>query len=275
MFPGSSSRSPWRVAAVDARTSPFGRGKVLRLQIEQGIRCIAQSQLKVLKAIDVPSAGLVALGNEGKLLSAAFLVVDVRRSSDIVETHWLETAAKTMKLFLTAMTKICRHNHGEIRSFNGDSILSVFPHRSLPPRTPAGGAVACGNAVRAAMQMKHCVLSMIRPVLGIRIDFGVGIDFGEVLVVCAGIRGRDNNDLVWVGRAPNRATKLADQGREPNHVFISDDVYRLLPPDMWSLDGRNPSWVSLPFNYAGQKSQAVTTRWALDFTGVPVRPIDS
>src|SRR5947209_12732705 len=51
----------------------------------------------------------------------------------------------------------------------------------------------------------------------------VGIDTGEILVVRSGIR--NNNDLVWVGRAPNIAAKLSQLRVPPYYTFITEDVY--------------------------------------------------
>ncbi len=60
---------------------------------------------------------------------------------------------------------------------------------------------------------------------GIEFDFGIGIDVGKVLVVRGGIRGENNNDLVWVGNATNYAVKLSALSKDDYHVYISKSVY--------------------------------------------------
>jgi len=60
----------------------------------------------------------------------------------------------------------------------------------------------------------------------IEFEFGIGIDVGKVLVVRGGIRGENNNDLVWVGNATNYAVKLSALGKEGYHIYISEDVYK-------------------------------------------------
>ncbi|OGH10431.1 MAG: hypothetical protein A2857_05425 [Candidatus Levybacteria bacterium RIFCSPHIGHO2_01_FULL_36_15] len=61
---------------------------------------------------------------------------------------------------------------------------------------------------------------------GFLFNFGIGIDSGKVLVVRGGIRGENNNDLVWVGNATNYAVKLAALCKEGYHVYISEDMYK-------------------------------------------------
>src|SRR5581483_7608309 len=54
----------------------------------------------------------------------------------------------------------------------------------------------------------------------------VGIDTSEVLVIRSGIR--NNNDLVWVGRAPNVAAKLSNIRNSPYHSYITKAVFSVL-----------------------------------------------
>src|SRR4051794_19768950 len=64
-----------------------------------------------------------------------------------------------------------------------------------------------------------------------------GVDTSDILAVRAGIR--DNNDLVWVGRAPNIAAKLCAL-REPNYSsYISGEVYDKLGNEAKLWEGRN------------------------------------
>jgi class 3 adenylate cyclase len=53
----------------------------------------------------------------------------------------------------------------------------------------------------------------------------VGIDTSKVMVVRSGIR--NNNDLVWVGRAPNVAAKLSGI-REGYAAYITKAVFDVM-----------------------------------------------
>jgi len=71
----------------------------------------------------------------------------------------------------------------------------------------------------------------------------VGIDHSSIHVARSGVR--DNNDLIWVGRAPNIAAKLSSIRMDKFKTFITPSVYKaLLKPskfqgsperDMWTL----------------------------------------
>ncbi len=132
------------------------------------------------------------------------------------------------KSFLWGITKIARMNDGELRSFNGDGALIVFIGDNK--RT---------NAAKAALQMSWFCIKVLKPKIesffetnnqlkDLDFNFGIGIDVGKVLVVRGGIKGENNNDLVWVGNATNYAVKLTSISDENYYVFITEDVYKYM-----------------------------------------------
>lgn len=182
----------------------------------------------VVKGIVVPDVEDIRLDNFGRELGLAILFIDIRESTRIVDAFRRTTAARMYKAFLHGVAQIARNNDGELRSFNGDGVLVVF-----------GGSAKCNHAVRAAMQMSWFARKVLRPqmrsyfrrnqkLFGIDFDFGIGIDVGTVLVVRGGIRGDNNNDLVWVGNATNSAVKLSAHGKNNYHIYVSRDVYKKL-----------------------------------------------
>ncbi len=46
------------------------------------------------------------------------------------------------------------------------------------------------------------------------LDCGIGIDVGDIFVVRGGVKGGNNNDLVWVGNPTNYAVKLSAQSKK-------------------------------------------------------------
>lgn len=176
----------------------------------------------------IPDVADVALGKIGKEIELAMLFIDIRESTKIVDGLRRTTAARMYKSFLWGVSKIARLNDGELRSFNGDGVLVAFIGDNK--RT---------NAAKAALQMSWFAQKVLKPKLdavfqnnqglsgqGIEFDFGIGIDVGKVLVVRGGIRGENNNDLVWVGNATNYAVKLSGLSKEGYHIYISEDVYK-------------------------------------------------
>jgi len=176
----------------------------------------------------IPDVADIALGKIGKEIELAMLFIDIRESTKIVDGLRRTTAARMYKSFLWGVSKIARLNDGELRSFNGDGVLVAFIGDNK--RT---------NAAKAALQMSWFAQKVLKPKLdavfqnnkglsgqGIEFDFGIGVDVGKILVVRGGIRGENNNDLVWVGNATNYAVKLSGLSKEGYHIYISEDVYK-------------------------------------------------
>lgn len=178
----------------------------------------------------IPEADDIQLGKNGKEIELAMLFIDIRESTKIVDGLRRITAARMYKSFLWGVAQIAKANSGELRSFNGDGVLMAFI-----------GDFKRTNAVKAAMQMSWFAQKILKPKFdavfqnsqqlsgqGIEFDFGIGIDVGKVLVVRGGIRGENNNDLVWVGNATNFAVKLSSLSKSEDgyHIYISKEVYK-------------------------------------------------
>jgi class 3 adenylate cyclase len=175
----------------------------------------------------IPEVADISFGKNGKEIELAMLFIDIRESTKIVDGLRRTTAARMYKAFLWGVAIIARMNDGELRSFNGDGVLVVFM-----------GDTKRTNAAKAALQMSWFAQKVLKPKLdvvfqnnqelrgqGIEFDYGIGIDAGKVLVVRGGIRGDNNNDLVWVGNATNYAVKLSHLSKGDYHIYISKDVY--------------------------------------------------
>jgi class 3 adenylate cyclase len=174
----------------------------------------------------IPDVDDIQLGKKGRELDLSMVFIDIRESTKIVDGFRRETAAKMYKSFLYSVAKIARSNGGELRSFNGDGVLIAF-----------NGDLKRTNAVKASMQMAWYCKNILKPRLDkyfannnqlkdVNFDFGIGVDVGKVLVVRGGIRGENNNDLVWVGNATNYAVKLSSLSKDDYHIYISEDVYK-------------------------------------------------
>ena len=58
------------------------------------------------------------------------------------------------------------------------------------------------------------------------LDFGIGIDWGKVYIIRAGLpRNPNNNDLVFLGESVNFAVGICEQAKGPYHVEISSKTY--------------------------------------------------
>lgn len=180
---------------------------------------------EVTKGTVIPNIEDIEFGKKGRELELAMLFIDVRESTKIVDGFRRETAAKMYKSFLWGVSQIARANGGALRSFNGDGVLMAFI-----------GDNKCTSAAKAALQMAWFCKEVLRPKVeaymsknsqldSMDFNFGIGIDVGKVLVVRGGMKGTNNNDLVWVGNATNYAVKLSGIKNPDMPIFISKEVY--------------------------------------------------
>lgn len=173
----------------------------------------------------VPKSDDVALAGGGVTMSATMLYADLADSTLLATRFDPRVAAMVIKLFLGPTCDIIRYHQGHIRSFDGDRVMGVFVGPSQEQR-----------AVRAAMHIFYAVHELMRPALdrhvpglrqaGYLMSHGVGIDRSDVMATRAGIRR--NNDLVWIGRAPNVAAKLSAIRTDPYGTHITGTVFGAL-----------------------------------------------
>jgi class 3 adenylate cyclase len=166
----------------------------------------------------------LTFGNFGLQFDATVLYIDMRGSTEILEKHNNPIVAKIHMAYFKAITHVVSILKGEIRSFNGDSMLVFFQG----PQTSS-----INIAVKAALQIKYIISNKdgINPILEkySAIDFGIGIDYGKILCTKIGLpRNQNNQDLIWIGRSVNKSTKISCERKSPNHIGISSLVFNNL-----------------------------------------------
>lgn len=203
--------------------------------LSSDVQSIITTPWDTRKGYTVPSTTDVALTGGAVELDATLLYADLANSSKMAKELDRRVAAKIMKAFLATTARLVRYHDGTIVSFDGDRILGVFI-----------GDLKNTTATKCALQIKYTVQYIIRPKFessydsvkkaSFTISHGAGLDTGTVLAVRAGARG--DNDLIWIGRAPNLAAKLSELRESPYHTFITASVYNLLN-DSSKYGGKN------------------------------------
>ncbi len=176
--------------------------------------------IKEMKGI--PTVDNVSHGKKAKKIKLCAFSIDLRKSSDLLLHHQKQTAGKIHKSFLAVASTVVLKYGGKIRSFQGDSILVFWP---------ANFKSQIMNAVRAAMEIKWFLSKEFENLFGkyTKLDYGIGIDWGEVYVIRAGIsRDSNNNDLVFIGKCVNFAVAIANLARSPSNIEVSTLVYNNL-----------------------------------------------
>jgi class 3 adenylate cyclase len=209
----------------------------------------------------VPETSDLRLGNEAVKLKATFLYADLADSTELA-IGTPEIAAEVFKAYLMGTTRIVRSLKGEVRSFDGDRVMAVFLE----------GAKNTA-AAEAALKINYFFSKILRPSFtgfyahrSLSLRQTVGVDTSEVRVVRSGIR--NNNDLVWVGRAPNIAAKLSSLREDGFGSYISKDVFDTMLDD--SKYGGNPRKLMWePRNWAAGAGYGVASVYRSNWTWTP------
>ena len=183
----------------------------------------------------VPEPNDLGLGNDAITLDATVLYADLDESTKLVDNNCREFAAEIYKAYLVCAARIIQAGQGKITAYDGDRIMAVY----------TGGAKDT-NAVRSALKINWAVNNIINPAIkkhypdrNYAVKQVVGIDTSSLFVVREGVRGENNNDLVWVGRAANYAAKLSGRNDAPTQITAA--VFNGLDSSL-KIKGKGSMW---------------------------------
>ena len=189
----------------------------LSSRISRDTKTLLSMKMQLIQAQKIPTPQEVAI-NEVKVIKTSVLHVDMRRSSDLLDIFDPIIALRVYKVFHAALVATARFKNGRVRTFAGDRIGVIFDLNKERPRS---------IAVETALLMEEMINNIVNPILSTNIkyeiEYGIGIDYGQMFVGKIGQSGTDNNDLAWVGKAMNTASKLADIPKPG--IYITDSVF--------------------------------------------------
>lgn len=170
----------------------------------------------------VPSVDDLRLeGNDAVKLESVVLYADMSESTKLVDSQNAFFAAEVYKAYLHCASKIIKNQGGVITAYDGDRVMAVFIGKSKN-----------SSAAEAALRINHARCNIINPAIddqygsnAYTVKHTIGIDRSPLFVARTGVR--NDNDLVWVGRAANHAAKLCSL---PNShpIRITKEVYDCL-----------------------------------------------
>ncbi|OCT15982.1 hypothetical protein A8709_10200 [Paenibacillus pectinilyticus] len=239
----------------------------LRNDIEQKVKAIMDTEFMVTDVDYVPDINdsRLTFGNTGLRFEATVLFIDMRGSTKILNKHNRRTVAKIHMAYLHTVAKISKDHGGEVRSYNGDSMLVFFQGTTN---------ASISSAIQAAMKMKFMIADSrggINQYLAkySAIDFGIGIDDSKILCTKVGISGENNRDVFWVSNAVNKAVVLSDNAKSPNHINISKYVYNSLTDNVKYHDPKGKRlnmWTEKTFKYndVDEKYYSTNFQWIVN-----------
>jgi class 3 adenylate cyclase len=181
----------------------------------------------------VPDPDDLTLDNTSVHLDrATVLYADLAGSTRMVDGHKWHFAGEIYKNYLYCASRLIWNEGGEITAYDGDRVMGVFI-----------GDNQSTSAAKCALKINYSVRETINPSLkaqypssNFSVKQCIGIDTSEVYVSRTGVRG--DNDLVWIGRAPNYAAKLTELS-ELGSTWITEAVFdRLNKEAKYASDGR-------------------------------------
>ena len=103
------------------------------------------------------------------------------------------------------------------------------------------------------------------------IDFGIGINWDDAYVIRAGSTDKkENNDLIYITKAVNKAVVLANMQESPNHIGITESTYsNLIDETIYAKDKQGKTknmWTENYFNFVGTEERFFETsyHWLID-----------
>lgn len=193
----------------------------LKEELSEAVKKILREQWSRRDGEVVPEPEDLGLGNDGVDLQAAVLYADLADSTTLVDTEDASKAAEYYKCYMVCAARIIKNAGGSVTAYDGDRIMGVF----------LGGSKNT-TAAKTALKINWAVQHLVNPAIKAQYGDGayqvrhvVGIDTSAIFACRIGVR--NDNDIVWVGRAANYAAKLSSLN-EANSVFITGEVFDLL-----------------------------------------------
>lgn len=176
----------------------------------------------------IPSRGQLTFKN-GYYVNVTALFIDIVGSSELPKKCRKPTLAKIYRCFLSECVAIMNsYDICKEISINGDCVWGVF---ETLYKENFDEVINVAAKLYSIVEILNYKLKKKKYEL---IKVGIGIDYGQALMIKAGYDGSSLNDVVWMGDVVNSACHIANEaGREGNEVIlISEDVYKKISKEI-------------------------------------------
>lgn len=157
------------------------------------------------------------------------LFVDIRDSSNMTDAHKRPVLAKIYRSFVSEMVALM-NGHDTCRevNINGDCVWCVCEtnYKKDIDGVFSLAAKACSLVDILNYKLKKKGYQ--------RYEVGVGLDYGRALMIKAGYKGSNIQDILWMGDVVNQACHLsneANSGYFDKRVFLSNFIFDNLNDD--------------------------------------------
>jgi class 3 adenylate cyclase len=217
----------------------------LKDDLSSEISTILRDQWSIEPGRVVPEPEDLGLGNDATTLDAAVLYADISGSTDMVDRLLASQAAEFYKCYMVCAARIIKNAGGSVTAYDGDRIMGVFI-----------GDRKNSTAAETALHINWARIHVINPAIEKQYGAGayqlshvIGVDRSSLFACRIGVR--NDNDLVWVGRAANYAAKLSSLP-DDNKIFITGEVFdRLNEGALYGGDPVRSMWTERTWTQMG------------------------
>lgn len=192
----------------------------LRKSVERIDRILKAKDANYEECSTIPSRSLLTFDN-GFYVNCCTLFIDIRNSSELPNQYRRPTLAKIYRAFISECVAVINGNRScEEVNIHGDAVWGVFDGASQNVNLVFDTAAQLHSLVRTL----DCRLRQS----GMRgITAGIGLTYGQVLMIRAGLETSRISEVVWMGDVVNHASNLASlaarQGNLP--VLVSEAAF--------------------------------------------------
>lgn len=176
------------------------------------------------KGTSIPSRNNLTFTN-GFYVDVSAIFVDIRDSSSLSEIHRRPTLAKIYRSFISEVVAIMNGDKTchEI-NIVGDCVSGIFETKT---KGDIDNLISLACRIYSLIEIINCKLSK-KNIQNIKV--GIGIDDGRALMIKAGYKGSEINEIVWMGDVVNSASKLCNSANRYNskQILISSTIYNML-----------------------------------------------
>ena len=178
----------------------------------------AELGVQVVDQAEVPEAGPANRGLWWRIPNVTAVFADLEGSTALSSSVSPEASALAYTYFIRAMTVVLERFSAGYVDIQGDGIFGLFGgQRSM--FHAAACAITMSNRVEKVVAVRFNKDASVKW----KLEAGVGIDQGMLLVRQLGLKGTKRNE-VWAGKPVNMAAKLSSVAG-PNQVAVSDRVF--------------------------------------------------
>jgi adenylate cyclase len=163
---------------------------------------------------------------DGVRLAAALWYSDLRNSTGLADSLSVEGFLELLNVYFDCAAGAVIEEGGQVLDIVGDAILAFFPANT------AGEEAAATSALQAALKAQERLAAAKAEACkcAVKINFGVGVHFGDVVFGNAGTRERLKFGVI--GRAVNEVARTQDMSKLLGHPIVAtDQVVRLASPE--------------------------------------------